>query len=175
MAAPVTALSCGVIGWRRRPRHHVAMNTNDIRVTGVPRLLDTGRTTQSTWRWLTAAIVVHLIVSMVHGAAHSEAHVPLSRSANLFVFGVIVAGPLVGFAWAWWAERIGSWIVAVTMASALVFGCVDHFVLAGPDHVSQVVERWRPIFTTTAALLAAIEGLASVLAIGIARRTKIAS
>ena len=118
---------------------------------------------------------MHLVVSIVHGAAHSEAHVPLSRAANSFVFGVIVAGPLVGLALAWPAERIGSWVIAITMASALVFGCVNHFVLAGPDHVSQVAERWRPIFTTTAVLLAAIEGLASALAIRLARRRKIVS
>ena len=55
------------------------------------------------------------------------------------------------------------------MASALVFGCVNHFVLAGPDHVSQVAEPWRAMFTTTAALLAAIEGLATVLAFRVAR------
>ena len=115
--------------------HHVAMNSNDIKVA---------------WRWLTAAVLVHLVVSIVHGAAHSQAHVPLSPAANLFVFGVIVAGPLVGLALAWPAERVGSWVIAITMASAFVFGCVNHFVLAGPDHVSQVAERWRPIFTTTA-------------------------
>ena len=151
------------------------MNNNDIKVTGLPRLLDMSSTRHSAWRWLIAAVLVHLVVSIVHGAAHSEAHVPLSRAANLFVFGVIVAGPLVGLALASSAERISNWVIAVTMASALVFGCVNHFVLAGPDHVSQIAEPWRPIFTTTAALLAAIEGLASALAIRIARRRKIAS
>ena len=151
------------------------MNSNDIKVTGLPRLLDTSSTTPSAWRWLTAAVLVHLVVSIAHGAAHSEAHVPLSHGANLFVFGVIVTGPLVGLASAWWAERIGSWVIAITMASGLVFGCVNHFMLAGPDHVSQVAEPWRPMFATTAALLAAIEGLASVLGMRIARSRQIAS
>jgi hypothetical protein len=67
------------------------------------------------------------------------------------------------------AERIGSWVIAVTMAAALVFGCMNHFVLAGPDHVSQVAGQWRPVFTTTAALIAATEALASALAVRIAR------
>jgi hypothetical protein len=151
------------------------MNSNDIKVTGLARLLDLSSTRHSAWRWLTAAVLVHLVVSIVHGSAHSEAHVPLSRPANLFVFGVIVAGPLVGLALASAAERIGSWVIAITMASALVFGCANHFVLAGPDHVSQVAERWRPIFTTTAVSLAAIEGLASALAIRIASGGTIAS
>jgi hypothetical protein len=149
------------------------MNTNDIKVTGLARPLDRSGMRHFAWRWLTALVLVHLVISIVHDAAHSEAHVPLSPAASLFVFGVIVAGPLVGLALAWPAERIGSWVIAITMASAFVFGCVNHFVLAGPDHVSQVAERWRPIFTTTAALLAAMEGLASALAIRIARRRKI--
>ena len=74
------------------------MKSNDIRVTGLARLLDISSARQSAWVWLTAAVLVHLVVSIVHGAAHSEAHVPLSRAADLFVFGVIVAGPLVGLA-----------------------------------------------------------------------------
>lgn len=126
-------------------------------------------TRRSAWRWLTVVVLFHLAVSVVHGTAHSGAHVPLSRAANLFVFGVIVAGPLVGLAVAMAAAGIGSWVIAITMAGALVFGCVNHFVLAGPDHVSQVAEQWRPMFATTAALLAALEGLATVLALRIAR------
>ena len=126
---------------------------------------------RSAWPWLTVVVILHLAVSVVHGTAHTGAHVPLSRAANLFVFGVIVAGPLVGLAVALAASRIGSWVIAVTMAGALVFGCVNHFVLAGPDHVSQVVDEWRAMFATTAALLAALEGLATVLAFRIARST----
>ena len=150
------------------------MNSNDIKVMSLARLLDRRSARYSAWRWLTAAVLGHLVVSIVHGLAHSEAQVPLSRAANFFVFAVILAGPLAGLALASFTERIGIWVIAVTMASALVFGCVNHFVLAGPDHVSQVAERWRPIFTTTAALLAAIEGLASALAVRIARGRKIA-
>jgi hypothetical protein len=67
------------------------------------------------------------------------------------------------------AARIGSSVIAITMAGAFVFGCVNHFVLAGPDHVSQVAEQWRAMFATTAALLAALEALAATLAIRIAR------
>ena len=145
------------------------MNTNDIKVTGLARPLDRSSIRQFAWRWLTALVLVHLVVSIVHGAAHSAAHVPLSPAASLFVFGVIVAGPLVGLALASLSERLGGWVIAAAMASALVFGGVNHFVLAGPDHVSQVADLWRPMFTTTAALLAATEALASALAVRIAR------
>ena len=151
------------------------MNSHDIKVTDSAHQLDPRRTRPSGWWWLTAAVLVHLVVSMVHGSAHTGAHVPLSWAANLFVFGVIVAGPLVGLAVAWKAERIGSWVIAITMAGAFVFGCVNHFLLSGPDHVSQVAEGWRPMFTITAVLLAVIEALASALAIRIARRATFAS
>jgi hypothetical protein len=124
---------------------------------------------RSAWRWLTVVVLLHLTVSLVHGTAHSGAPVPLSRAANLFVFGVIVAGPLVGLAVAMATARIGSWVIAITMAGAFLFGGVNHFVLAGPDHVSQVADQWRAMFATTAALLAALEGLATLLALRLAR------
>ena len=144
------------------------MSNTDVTTPG----LASGRSTtrRSAWKWLIAIVLLHLVVSMVHGSAHSGAHIPLSRAANLFVFGVILAGPLLGLALAWPARRIGAWVIAITMAGAFVFGVVNHFVLAGPDHVTQVAESWRPMFTATAVLLAATEALASGLAIRIARR-----
>ena len=123
----------------------------------------------STWAWLTAAVVAHLAVSFVHGFAHAQAKVPLSLVANLFVYIVILAGPLIGLALTWPTERIGSWVIAVTMAGALVFGLVNHFVLSSPDHVAHVDPQWRPLFTTTAVLLAVTEALAFGLAIRLVR------
>ena len=119
--------------------------------------------------WLTVAVLAHLAVSLVHGAAHAEAEVPLSPAANLFVFIVILAGPLVGLALLWPAERIGSWLIAITLAGSLVFGLANHFVIAGPDHVAHIARQWRPLFTATAVLLALTELLGSGLAIRLAR------
>ena len=115
--------------------------------------------------WLTAAVLVHLAISIVHGRAHAGAHVPLSAEANLFVFIVILAGPLIGLALLWPAQRAGAWVIAGTMAASLVFGVVNHFVLAGPDHVANVDAPWRPLFAATAALLAMTEAFGSWLAI----------
>jgi hypothetical protein len=120
-------------------------------------------------RWLTAAVLSHLVVSIVHGAAHNGAQVPLSPAANLFVLAVIVAGPVVGLALTWPAARLGTWVIAITMAGSLVFGLVNHFVLASPDHVAHVAPEWRPLFTTTAVLLALTEALGVSLAIAVAR------
>jgi hypothetical protein len=128
-----------------------------------------GRNANPARSWLTAAVLSHLVISIVHGAAHAEALVPLSRAANLFVFSVILAGPLVGLALTWRAERIGSWLIAITLAGSLVFGLANHFVIAGPDHVAHVARQWRPLFTATAVLLVLTELLGSSLAIRLAR------
>lgn len=123
------------------------------------------RNGSSTWRWLAAVVGGHLLISFAHGAAHDGARVPLSQTANLFVYTVILAGPLVGLAFAWHAERLGYWVIALTMAGSLVFGVVNHFVLASSDRVSHVDAQWRALFASTAVLLAVSEALGCGLAI----------
>jgi hypothetical protein len=122
-------------------------------------------------RWLAAVVLSHLAVSIVHGAAHVGAHVPLSQAASLFVFIVIFIGPLVGLGLTWPARRIGSWIVAITMSGSFVFGLVNHFVLAGPDHVAHIDPQWRALFAASAIIVAGIELLGSGLARMCARET----
>jgi hypothetical protein len=122
------------------------------------------------WKWMAAAVLVHLAISMVHGAAHNGAHILMSPAATLFVVVVILAGPLVGLALSWRSERLGSLIVALTMASSLIFGLVNHFVLESPDHVRHVEAQWRMLFGTTAALLAVTEMLGLGFAIRLVRR-----
>lgn len=124
------------------------------------------------WTWLIWVVLAHLVISFVHGAAHAQAHVPLSLAANLFVYIVILAGPLLGLVLAWKARRIGSVVIACAMAGSLVFGLVNHFVLASADHVSHVDPQWRALFATTAVLLAVTEALGSGLAIRVIRERK---
>jgi len=115
--------------------------------------------------WTTAIVAMHLVVSIVHGAAHDGARVPLSRAANLFVFVVILGGPLLGAALLWWRPLAGGRLVAVTMAGSLVFGVVNHFARSSPDHVAQVAAPWRPMFTLTAVLLALTEAAGTIAAL----------
>ena len=114
---------------------------------------------------LVAAVLAHLVISIAHGTAHTGAHVPLSPAASLFVYAVILAGPLVGLALVWLAENLGTWVIMLTMAGSLVFGVINHFVFDSPDHVSQVDPQWQLLFATTAVLLAATE----VLGVGLAQ------
>ena len=119
--------------------------------------------------WLIAIVVAHLAISIVHGQAHAGAQVPLSRAANLFVFAVILAGPLIGVVLMLLTAAVGSWVVAVTMTASLVFGVVNHFMLVSPDHVSHVDPAWRVMFATTAVLLAVTEAAGSLFAFRVAR------
>lgn len=128
------------------------------------------RLPNGTLRWLLAAVAAHLVISFIHGAAHSNAQVPLSPAANLFVLVVILAGPLVGVALLWRFRAFGAWVVASTMAASLVFGVLNHFVFESPDHVAHVDPQWRTLFAATALLLALTEGLGSGLAIRLVRR-----
>ena len=138
------------------------------------RQLGMSTSDKAAWRWLAAAVLAHLVVSVVHGTAHDGAHVPLTPAANLFVFIVILAGPLVGLGLTWPAQRIGAWVIAATLAASLVFGLVNHFVLDSPDHVAHVAPDWRSLFTTTAILLIVTEGLGAGLALRLAReRTQV--
>jgi hypothetical protein len=129
---------------------------------------------------LTAVVLVHLALSFVHGAAHSGGNVTLGTAGNLFVYIVILAGPIVGLLIACLAEapqtrRWGSWIVALTMSGSLVFGLVNHFIIQGTDHVSHVVAEWRTQFAVTAALLAVVEAAGAVIGLRGAIRVRRAS
>ena len=119
----------------------------------------------SAWRWLAAAVAAHLAVSIVHGTAHTGAHVEQSAAALAFVFVVILAGPVVGLALTWPAPRAGHWVIAATLAGSLLFGAVNHFVLDSPDHVAHVAGEWRTLFGWTAVLLTVTEALGTALAV----------
>jgi len=131
------------------------------------------RTRDHLWLWLGGTVFAHLAISFVHGAAHAQAHVPMSSAANLFVFAVILAGPVIGLGLALRSRPIGARVIGITMAASLVFGVVNHFVLATPDHVSHVDPHWRPLFAATAVLLAITEALGSGLAVQAIRERRL--
>jgi hypothetical protein len=120
--------------------------------------------------WLAALVMVHLVVAVIHGVAHSGAHVPLSPAALAFVIVVIQIGPLVGLALTRVQPGGGAAVVAASMAGALLFGVVNHFVLPGPDNVVRVHAEWRALFSSTAVLLALTEAGATVVGVMMAVR-----
>ena len=119
---------------------------------------------------LAALVIVHLAVTVVHGVAHSGAHVSLTPVALAFVILVIQLGPVIGLVLARARPRVGAAVVAASMAGALLFGVINHFVLLGSDHVSQVDAGWRVLFGSTAALLALIEAAGTIVGAVAVRR-----
>jgi hypothetical protein len=120
--------------------------------------------------WLAAFVIVHLGLAVVHGVAHSGAHVPLSTAALAFVIVVIQIGPLAGLALTRVEPRIGAAVVAASMAGALLFGVVNHFVLPGSDNIAEVHAEWRVLFSSTATLLALTEAGGTIVGIVCARQ-----
>jgi hypothetical protein len=128
------------------------------------------RSTDSGWTWLLATVSTHLVTTVVHGASHAAAHVSTTPLQNVFILAVIVIGPLVGL---WLARRhdaIGGWLIAATMAGALAFGIVNHFMLPGGDRIDHVVGPWSMTFGASAVLLAISETAGAVVGIRYATR-----
>jgi hypothetical protein len=115
--------------------------------------------------WLAVIVLGHLAITMVHGAAHQSAHVPIAWWAQLFVLIVIVIAPIVGLGLSIRSPRTGVALVAISMAGSLVFGLVNHFLIVSPDHVQEVAAAARPLFATTAVLLVLSEAAGAVLAL----------
>jgi hypothetical protein len=105
-------------------------------------------------------------VSAVHGFAHTRAKVTMCTMSMLFVFSIILIGPLLGLIVRSMALlRGGAWAIAAIMAAALAFGLVNHFLIPCTDQVSHVAEPWRVLFSVTAALLVLIEAFGSAVAV----------
>jgi hypothetical protein len=122
-------------------------------------------------RILLGVVLLHLAISAIHGFAHAQAQVSLSPAASVFVFGVILIGPILGLmlrrtVMPW----VGAWMIAATMVAALAFGLANHFLITGSDHVTHVAAPWRALFGTTAALLVFTEAFGAAVAVWCATR-----
>ena len=124
---------------------------------------------------LTAIVLVHLALSFVHGGAHAGANVALGPAGTLFVYIVILAGPIAGLLVALRQPQLGAWIVALTMSGSLAFGVINHFIVQGTDHVSHVAAAWHTQFAVTAALLAVVEAAGAAIGLREAIRVRRAS
>jgi hypothetical protein len=123
---------------------------------------------------LTAIVLLHLGISVLHGWAHAGAVVPVSTVANIFIITDIVVAPLVGIGILWVLSISGgAWLVGLSLTGALLFGVVNHFVLDSPDHVAHIVAQWKVLFGTTAVLLALTEALGAGLAFWRARHVRV--
>src|SRR6185295_14125993 len=107
----------------------------------------------------TLSVLAHLVVSIIHGRAHEGLAVGLSSWQNLYVMIVIVIAPLIAMMLIWTRlARPGLVLLVISMAGALIFGVVYHYVVISPDHVSHLPPGdAQGLFRTTALLLVLTE------------------
>jgi len=115
----------------------------------------------------TIAVLAHLLVSLVHGYAHTELGVGLSAWQNWYVVVVITLAPLVALALVWMRqERVGFALLVISMAGSLIFGGYFHYIGISPDHVSHLPPGdAQGTFRVTAVLLLATELFGAVVGV----------
>lgn len=127
--------------------------------------------------WAVAAVVLHAVVVLIHGAAHDKLEIGLSPAGNVFVIVVILISPLIagGLLLLPYA-RAGAWLLAASMVGSLAFGGYNHYVAMSPDHVTQTPDTtWGMVFRVTAALLVVTELLGLAAAANVLRRESLAA
>ena len=104
---------------------------------------------------MTIAVVVHFIVVVLHGQAHTRLRVGLSDWQQAYVLTVIVVAPLIalGLSLTRFASA-GLKLLLVSMLGSLIFGAIYHYVIISPDHVAHLpAGDARGMFRITALLL----------------------
>jgi hypothetical protein len=107
----------------------------------------------------TVIVLIHALVSMVHGLAHQHLAIELTAAQKLFVIVVITLAPLLAMVLLWTRlRRGGAALLLLSMLGSLIFGVVNHFLIISPDHVQHLsIGSWKFPFQITAVLLAVIE------------------
>ncbi len=105
-----------------------------------------------------AIVVLHLLVSAAHGAAHTAMQIGLSSWQNAYVLIVITVLPLVSGVLIWRYRGSGFFLLFASMLGSLIFGVYYHFILSGPDNVAHLGQHsWALPFQVSAAILALTE------------------
>ena len=125
---------------------------------------------------VTIAVLAHLIVTLLHGQAHTRLGVGLSNWQNFYVLTVIVAAPLLALALSFTRyAKPGLWLLLLSMLGSLIFGAVYHYIIISPDHVAHLpAGDARGLFRVTAVLLLITEAFGVGVA-ALALRSKPAS
>lgn len=105
------------------------------------------------------AVLVHQVVSLAHGYAHTQLGVGLSTWQNFYVLSVITLVPLIALIFLWLRRsRVGFMVLALSMAGSFIFGAYYHYIGISPDHVSHLPPGdAQGLFRLTAVLLLASE------------------
>jgi hypothetical protein len=117
---------------------------------------------------LTTLVVIHLVASLWHGDAHTTLEIHLPDLKNLFVYIVIVAGPVAGAALMWTRHSaLGAVLIVLSMVGALIFGVYHHYILVSPDNIALLPSSPAGAdaqFINSAALIAILELVTALVA-----------
>ena len=103
-------------------------------------------------------VLIHFVISVVHGQAHQGAMVALTVFGNVYVLVVITLAPLVAAVLLFTRRRkLGALLLALSMCGSFIFGFWYHFLSSTNDNVAQVHGPWHSMFLLTAIALALIE------------------
>ena len=110
---------------------------------------------------MTTLVVVHLAATLWHGDAHERLAIDLPALKDVFVWAVILLGPIAGAVLVW-RGRVGSglWVFTLAMLGSLLFGAYHHYVLVSPDNIAHLPDgapHLHAQFVTSAALIALLE------------------
>jgi len=107
----------------------------------------------------TLFVMVHFLIALGHGKAHSQLHIGASTWQVLFIAVVIFIGPLLAMALLWTRrQKIGFVLLLATMAGSLFFGVAYHFLVSGSDSALELHSgHWESLFRMTAMWLAVTE------------------
>ena len=111
-------------------------------------------------------VLLHFLVSIIHGAAHLNLHIDLAAWQQVYVLTVITLLPVISALLLWRRRRGGFLLLLGSMIGSLVFGGYYHFIATGPDNVSSLGSHpWAGPFQITAGLLALTEATGAVTAV----------
>ena len=105
-----------------------------------------------------AIVVLHALITIPHGIAHSNLHIQMNLWQNIYILLVINLLPLLAAVLIWRRKRIGFLLLLFSMAGSFLFGLFYHFIAAGPDNVASLTSHpWSNTFKWSAYLLALTE------------------
>ena len=105
-----------------------------------------------------ALVIIHLVISTMHGTAHQSAAVTLNTFGYVYVLVVITLAPIVSAALLFTRlKKIGALLLALSMFGSFIFGFWYHFLSHTNDNVTQVQGPWHSRFLWTAIALAVVE------------------
>jgi len=109
--------------------------------------------------WLgTGIVLLHLLIVVPHGVAHSNLQIEMNRWQNVYILVVINLLPLLAAFLIWKRPRAGYWLLLISMTGSLLFGVYYHFISPGSDNAMTLPEHpWSHTFQWTAVLLAITE------------------